>query len=83
MTKFKNVHEKDPEDPRLPSSLAKFRRAMFTVGLLLRHFDFGTPEVHQGLEVSNLNFFKVLILILRHPVAQSMPQSFLILRFRT
>ena len=29
-----------------------FRRALFTVGLLLRHFDFTDKDVIQGLEVS-------------------------------
>ena len=58
MSKFKSVHENDPEDPILLPSLPKFRRALFTVGLLLRHFDFSNVEVHQGLEVSNLKKIK-------------------------
>ena len=56
MSKFKEAHEKDPEDSRLPSSLPRFRRAMFTVGLLLRHFDFKTAEVYEGLEVSTTTY---------------------------
>jgi hypothetical protein len=27
-----------------------FRRSLFTVGLLLRHFDFGPEELYAGLE---------------------------------
>ena len=53
MTKFQGVHSQNPEDPRLsePASLRKFRRAMFTVGLLLRHFDFSKVELYQELPV--------------------------------
>lgn len=51
MSKFHQVHQQNPNDPRLSESLPKFRRAMFTVGLLLRHFDFSKEEIYQGLPV--------------------------------
>ena len=52
MTKFEKVHRTDPNDPRLSDSLPRFRRAMFTVGLLVRHFDFSKENLYQGLPVS-------------------------------
>ena len=55
MSKYRQVHENNPEDPRLPDSLPKFRRALFTVGLLLRHFDFDNKEIYEGLKV-NIDF---------------------------
>ena len=47
---FKKAHEKDPGDPRLPANIPMFRRSLFTVGLLLRHFDFTLEELYAGLE---------------------------------
>ncbi len=49
MTKFKEVHSANSNDPRLSANLSDFRRAMFTVGLLLRHFDFTQEEIYKGL----------------------------------
>ncbi|KAK0173665.1 hypothetical protein PV328_006828 [Microctonus aethiopoides] len=49
MTEYKSLYEKNPNDPRLLSSRPRFRRALFTVGLLLRHFNFTDPEVIEGL----------------------------------
>lgn len=48
---YRRAHEADPNDPRLiaPVNKAKFRRALFTVGLLLRYFDFAQPELHENL----------------------------------
>ena len=57
MSKYRQVHEKDPEDPRLPESLPKFRRAMFTVGLLLRHFDFDNKELYHETQVSVIVYY--------------------------
>lgn len=47
---FKKVHEKDPTDPRLVKATPFFRRSLFTVGLLLRYFDFTMEELYTGLE---------------------------------
>jgi cohesin loading factor subunit SCC2 len=52
MKKFQLVHEENTSDTRLDAGLPKFRRAMFTVGLLLRHFDFSKEELYSGLAVS-------------------------------
>lgn len=54
MTKYRMVHQNDPKDPRLNENrtLSQFRRALFTVSLLLRHFDFENKEVYQDLTVS-------------------------------
>ena len=61
MTRFQHVHQQNPDDPRLSDSLPKFRRAMFTVGLLVRHFDFSKQQLYEGLPVSQFkdhNFLK-------------------------
>ena len=50
LVSFKKVHEKDALDPRLAKATPFFRRSLFTVGLLLRHFDFGVEELYAGLE---------------------------------
>lgn len=45
LTEYKLMHERDPDNPRLIQHRPFFRRALFTVGLLLRHFDFTDEEV--------------------------------------
>jgi len=45
LTEYKLMHERDPENPKLLQHRPFFRRALFTVGLLLRHFDFTNEEV--------------------------------------
>eukprot|EP00090_Calanus_glacialis_P019633 TRINITY_DN3012_c0_g1_i1.p1 TRINITY_DN3012_c0_g1~~TRINITY_DN3012_c0_g1_i1.p1 ORF type:complete len:2150 (+),score=766.00 TRINITY_DN3012_c0_g1_i1:196-6645(+) len=50
LNSFKKVHEKDPADPRLAKATPFFRRSLFTVGLLLRHFDFTQEDLYTGLE---------------------------------
>lgn len=45
LTEYKLMHERDPDNPRLVQHRPFFRRALFTVGLLLRHFDFTDEEV--------------------------------------
>ena len=52
LNSFKKVHEKDPADPRLAKATPLFRRSLFTVGLLLRHFDFTQEDLYTGLGVS-------------------------------
>ena len=47
---YKKVHEKDPTDEKLAKATPFFRRSLFTVGLLLRHFDFSREELYAGLE---------------------------------
>ena len=56
MTSYRKAHETNPSDPRLgyPDNLSKFRRGLFTVGLLLMHFDFSSPDLYSELEVSRL-----------------------------
>ncbi|XP_046458023.1 LOW QUALITY PROTEIN: nipped-B-like protein A [Daphnia pulex] len=49
LTEYKLMHERDPDNPRLVQHRPFFRRALFTVGLLLRHFDFTDEEVRYGL----------------------------------
>ena len=49
LTDYKSHYEKDPNNPILLKYRPFFRRALFTVGLLLRHFDFTLPEVIEGL----------------------------------
>jgi hypothetical protein len=40
-------------DERLRAWIPSFRRALYTVGLLLRYFDFTLPEIYIDLEVSS------------------------------
>ena len=46
------MHENDAKDLRLVKATPFFRRALFTVGLLLRHFDFTEKDLYRGLEVT-------------------------------
>ena len=50
LVSFKKVHSNDPQDQRLEKATPFFRRSLFTVGLLLRYFDFGKEELYAGLE---------------------------------
>ena len=50
LVSFKKVHSNDPQDQRLERATPFFRRSLFTVGLLLRYFDFGKEELYAGLE---------------------------------
>jgi len=52
LTDYRRDYERDPTLPGLVKLRPFFRRALFTVGLLLRHFDFTDRDVIQGLEVS-------------------------------
>ncbi|KAG8227127.1 hypothetical protein J437_LFUL001671, partial [Ladona fulva] len=45
----KSLHEKDPSDPGLIKSIPYSRRAMYTVGLMLKYFDFSLAEVRNDL----------------------------------
>ncbi|XP_046405626.1 nipped-B-like protein isoform X2 [Ischnura elegans] len=68
LTDFKQVHEKEPTDPRLLKCRPFFRRALFTVGLLLRHFDFTQEEVRQDLpEDIKDQVFETLMYFVRQP----------------
>ncbi|KMQ98477.1 nipped-b-like protein, partial [Lasius niger] len=49
LTEYKSFYEKDPTNPMLLKYRPFFRRALFTVGLLLRHFNFTDSEVIEGL----------------------------------
>ena len=45
LTEYKQLHERTPDNPRLVQHRPFFRRSLFTVGLILRHFDFTNEEV--------------------------------------
>ncbi|XP_034948394.1 nipped-B-like protein A [Chelonus insularis] len=49
LIQYKTSYEKDPNNPMLLKARPMFRRSLFTVGLILRHFDFTDPEVIKGL----------------------------------
>ena len=51
ITKYRSCYEQNEGDPKLIRGLAFFRRCLFTVSLLLRHFDFEKEEVYKGLQV--------------------------------
>lgn len=52
LTDYKNAYQLNPDNPNLIRARPFFRRALYTVGLLLRHFDFMDKDVIQGLPVS-------------------------------
>ncbi len=56
MSLYRNAYEQDKHDQRLVKggALITFRRALFTVGGLLRHFDFKQEEVYDGLQVKQI-----------------------------
>ena len=62
LTEYKLMHERDPDNPRLVQHRPFFRRALFTVGLLLRHFDFTDEEVRLQFLFIIAPYFLVLIL---------------------
>ncbi|GLH15037.1 hypothetical protein R5R35_008246 [Gryllus longicercus] len=49
LSEYKKLYEKDPNNPLLIKYRPYFRRSLFTVGLLLRHFDFTDKDVIKGL----------------------------------
>ncbi|XP_046612263.1 nipped-B-like protein [Neodiprion virginianus] len=49
LTDYKSLYEKNRTNPILQKNRPFFRRALFTVGLLLRHFNFTDKEVTEGL----------------------------------
>lgn len=61
LTEYKLMHERDPENPRLVQHRPFFRRALFTVGLLLRHFDFTDEEVIILFDFLRTRVFRVEI----------------------
>jgi len=51
MERYRQAYEANPKDPRLyDGNMSKFRRAMFTVSLLLRYFDFSQAELYTELK---------------------------------
>ncbi len=69
MARFRQIYEEDDKDPRLPRSQPTFRRALFTVSLLLRHFDFSAEELHGGLpsgEDTVKEVFETVFFFMRH-----------------
>ena len=54
MVQYRSVYEENTEDPRLVQATPKFRRALFTVGLLLKHFDFSISDLYEGLPVCQI-----------------------------
>ncbi|XP_063234204.1 nipped-B-like protein isoform X2 [Bacillus rossius redtenbacheri] len=49
LTDYKKIYMNEPAHPWLVKCRPFFRRALFTVGLLLRHFDFMDKDVIKGL----------------------------------
>ena len=54
MQMYRRAHEANKDNPQLARAQATLRRAMFTVSLLLRHFDFNDEAVYAGLRVRNI-----------------------------
>merc|ERR1719266_1641779 len=69
MIRFQEVHQKDPDDKRLSENLSRFRRAMFTVGLLVRYFDFSKEQLYEGLQHGSETVeevFRTMFYFMRH-----------------
>ena len=49
IVEYKKYYIENNSNPRLEATKPFFRRALYTVGLLLRHFDFNNEEVRCGL----------------------------------
>ena len=49
IVEYKKYYMENSQNPKLESCKPFFRRALYTVGLLLRHFDFNNEEVRCGL----------------------------------
>ena len=71
--KYKKLHEANSKDPRLMErgNMVTFRRALFTVGLLLRHFDFSSKELYEGLQVR----FFLICSVQKSPIVLDKPSS--------
>ena len=54
---YKKLHAENPNDAKLENFKPFFRRALYTVGLLLRHFDLDKEQVRCGLPVSKTSQF--------------------------
>lgn len=54
---YKKLHEENANDSKLERNKPFFRRALYTVGLLLRHFDLSKEEVRCGLQVGMATSF--------------------------
>nr|CAD7424434.1 unnamed protein product [Timema monikensis] len=68
LTDYKKIYEKEPENPMLVKCRPFFRRALFTVGLLLRHFDFMDKDVINGLpEDIKDQVFETLLYFVQQP----------------
>ncbi|XP_066990577.1 nipped-B-like protein isoform X1 [Macrobrachium rosenbergii] len=48
---YKKLNEENPQNPKLECYKPFFRRALYTIGLLLKHFDLKSDEVRCGLPV--------------------------------
>ena len=59
LNEYKGLHERNPDNPKLIQHRPFFRRALFTVGLLLRHFDFTHEEVFHFLFPMHENQFEL------------------------
>nr|CAD7572287.1 unnamed protein product [Timema californicum] len=76
LTDYKKIYEKEPENPMLVKCRPFFRRALFTVGLLLRHFDFMDKDVINGLpEDIKDQVFETLLYFVQQPRAKLSKQE--------
>lgn len=48
---YKKLKEENPGSPKLETNKPLFRRALYTIGLLLKHFDLKDETVRCGLQV--------------------------------
>ena len=56
---YRKLHSENPDDRKLENYKPFFRRALYTVGLLLRHFDLDKETVRCGLPVSICNIANI------------------------
>ncbi|XP_068082252.1 nipped-B-like protein isoform X2 [Anabrus simplex] len=68
LTEYKRLYEVDPTNPLLIKCRPYFRRSLFTVGLLLRHFDFTDKDVIKGLQENVKDqVFETLVYFVQQP----------------
>ena len=65
LSSLRQLHQSNPGSPELQRRQATCLRALFTLGLLCRHFDFDSPDFNAHVTIKN-KVFEVLMYFMRH-----------------
>ena len=65
LSAMRQRHQRDPSDPKLVPMQATCLRALFTLGLLCRHFDFDSEDFGAHVVIKN-TVFELLMYFMRH-----------------